>query len=461
MDRDRVIQAYLQRLLTWETPLSRGTLAAIARDVGITKAELDTIRLQSQSYLTRGRSYLEFGRLNDAIAELTQAATLQPANLDVLHTLASAYSQRYTRQKDVSDQQRALVIAQRCLDLKPDDKEARELIDRLEHRLSHHRLALLTRRQLTIMAATLVAVGVGAMGMGHLPMFSDPIPQGPAPGTIVPGAGTVPAGAGSSGETDVETNGETGDSPDGKTTPVEGPVEDERPVITLLSATTIPILYDYPDLRVEARLSQLGDYDGASYYKLQGVLINDSDQELSQLGLTVDFLDSNGVAIAATTHAALTSRDASLRPDDTHAFTLVQKVTPELDAVRLTVTNVEQTPARSTYVPPTTIDYSWGQEPPDAISFDLVSRSEQRGDPASQTTFNSEWVLVNTSPDPINLLTLRADFYDPDAQLIQSEDIAAIGDDAPLLPGETRPFRVIKPLARDYGRYRVTVLGAE
>ncbi|MEO0352168.1 MAG: hypothetical protein AAF282_19190, partial [Cyanobacteria bacterium P01_A01_bin.15] len=103
----------------------------------------------------------------------------------------------------------------------------------------------------------------------------------------------------------------------------------------------------------------------------------------------------------------------------------------------------------------------WGQEPPDAISFDLVSRSEQRGDPASQTTFNSEWVLVNTGPDPITLLTLRADFYDPDAQLIQSEDIAAIGDDAPLLPGETRPFRVIKPLARDYGRYQVTVLGAE
>ncbi|MEO0352394.1 MAG: hypothetical protein AAF282_20325 [Cyanobacteria bacterium P01_A01_bin.15] len=459
MDRDRVIQDYIQRLLTWETPLSQGTMAAIARDVGITKAELDTIRLQAQSYLTRGRSYLEFGRLNDAITELTQAATLQPANLDVLHTLASAYSQRYTRQKDLSDQQRALVIAQRCVDLKPDDREARGLIDLSERRISGNLLALLTRRQLAILAGTLVVVGAGTVGMGHLPMFSDPIPQGPAPGTIIPGAGTVPGGAGSSGDDSEtsETDGATADSPGGKTTPAE----DGSPVITLSSATTIPILFDYSDLRVEARLSQLGDYDDATYYKLQGVLLNDSDQELSQLSFTVDFLDSNNVAIAATTHTTLTSRDASLRPDDTRAFTLVQKITPQLDAVRITVTNIEQTPARRTYVPPTTIRYGWGQEPPDAISFDLVSRSEQRGDPASQTPFNGEWVLVNTGPDPINLLTLRADFYDPSAQLMQSEEIAAIGDDAPLLPGETRPFRVIKTLAGDYGRYQVTVLAAE
>ncbi|MBE9071000.1 hypothetical protein IQ260_30650, partial [Leptolyngbya cf. ectocarpi LEGE 11479] len=76
--------------------------------------------------------------------------------------------------------------------------------------------------------------------------------------------------------------------------------------------------------------------------------------------------------------------------------------------------------------------------------------------------FNAEWVLINTSDYPLRELKFKADFYDANDRRLQSEDVIAISkNDAPLLPGETRPFRVIESIAKGYARYKVTVLEAE
>ncbi|MBT9314656.1 FxLYD domain-containing protein [Leptothoe spongobia] len=498
MDRDRIIEVYIQRLLAWEKPVTADTLAAISKEVGITPAEMHAIKRQAKAHFTRGRSYVEFGCLNDAVDEMTQATSLDPLNLDILHALANAYNLRYNRENDPTDRQRALLVAKRCLELKPNDKEALVLISFLEHTAANtqEKLSKWTQQKMAVVAGGCAILGVGIFGVSRLPVFSaPPAPLGPAPGTIVPGSAIYDASSTSAADAAAATATSTAD-------------------IDLSVDVDIPVVFDHPGLVLEARSSELGDFEDAVYYQLRGVFINASDQEFRKLTLNVEFLDRNDVAIATESKDAIGIDDAILRPGDTHAFNLIQKITPELDSIRLSVTTIEQATARSTYVPPTPINYSWGFVKPDNISFELASRSEDFGaarqnvsvtKPASSTSvavnsangstnstadkkpdskpdskpgkssaesasqaqpsrasFNSEWVIINTSEYPINELKLKAEFYDANDRRLQSEEIIAIeNNDAPLLPGESRPFRVIEAVARGYERYQVTVLEAE
>ena len=447
MGRDRIIEAYIQRLLAWEKPITRATLTMIAEEVGITSGELEAISIQAKAHLTRGRGYIEFGCLDDAINELNQAAALEPVNLEILHALANVYGLRYNRTRERSDKQTALLIAKRCVELKPDDKEAIMIISFLEHTPAKgkQQTSQWTQQKIAVLAGGLATVSLGLFGVSRLPLFSKPAPLGPAPGTMVPGAAPYD--------------------------PVQSIEAGEGITIDFVSDVDIPVMFDHPGLVLEARASELGDYENEVYYRLQSVFINASDQEFRKLTLNVEFLDRNGLAIAATDKDAVADTDAIIRPGDTHTFNLLQKVTSDLATIRLSVTNLEQSLARSTYVPPTPISYGWETPEPEGTSFELVSRSEQLstdsaaaqdGDKPTTPTFNAEWVISNTSNLPIRELKLKADFYDDNKQLLQTADVSAINtNDAALLPGETRPFRVIVPIADDYERYKVSVAEIE
>ncbi|MEL6128732.1 MAG: hypothetical protein AAFR24_18065 [Cyanobacteria bacterium J06627_3] len=480
MDRDRIIEAYIQRMLAWEKPLNQDTLVAISKEVGITPAEMHALKRQAKAHFIRGNSYVKADYLDEAIDELLQATSFDPLNLDILHALANAYNQRYNRAEDPADKQQALLVAQRCLALKPSDKEAQVLISFLEHTAENtqEKLSQWTRQKLTVLAGGLATVGLGIVVVSRLPVFSaSPALLGPAPGTIVPGSAIYDT-----------------DGTDGTDEADQGPNAATRATaIDLVSDVDIPVIFDHPGLVLEARLSELGDYEDEVYYQLQGVFINASDQEFRKLMLNVEFLDRSDVAIATKGNQAIGPRDASLRPGDTHAFSLIQKINSDLVTVRLSVTDTEQAIARNTYVPPTPINYSWDTLESETISFELASRSEIFGatgtaapstesepgsnndkkpgepDTADEKTsqsgpanFNAEWVIINTSDYPVQELTLKADFYDANSQRLQSEEVIVIdNNDAPLLPGETRPFRVIKAVASGYERYKVSVLEAE
>ncbi|MEO0396194.1 MAG: FxLYD domain-containing protein [Cyanobacteria bacterium P01_A01_bin.137] len=480
MDRDRIIEAYIQRMLAWEKPLNQDALVAISKEVGITPAEMHAIKRQAKTHFIRGNSYVKADYIDKAIDELVQAISFDPLNLDILHALANAYNQRYNRAEDPADKQQALVVAQRCLTLKPSDKEAQVLISFLEHTTENtqEKLSQWTRQKLTVLAGGLATVGLGIVVVSRLPVFSaSPALLGPAPGTIVPGSAIY--------DTD-DANG-TDEADQGPSAAAA-----RAAAIDLVSDVDVPVIFDHPGLVLEARLSELGDYEDEVYYQLQGVFINASDQEFRKLMLNVEFLDRSDVAIATKGNQAIGPKDASLRPGDTHAFSLIQKISSDLVTVRLSVTDTEQAIARNTYVPPTPINYSWDALESETISFELASRSEtfgaagtaapaappetgpngkKPGEPdaadkepsqSGPANFNAEWVIINTSDYPIQELTLKADFYDANSQQLQSEEVIVIdNNDAPLLPGETRPFRVIKAVASGYQRYKVSVLDAE
>lgn len=357
MGRASIIEAYIQRLLELKQPLTESILKAIAKEVGITSGELEAINLQVQVHLNRGYNYIEFENLDRAIHELTRAKDLNPANLEVLNALANAYNLRYRQNINPEDRQKALVITRRCLELKPDDREALGLIKVLENATGFQNLSLqtkpnifiligflenffspkrITRRTKTKIALLLLflqepidfppitqwlfhkaslgvggalVVGLAAFGLERLPVFSNVNSD--------------------SDFSNINVAPETARAEQEKS-----PIFDPGP--------NVPVAFNHPGLLIEPRLSRLGDYDGEPYYKLHGIVINDSGQEVRQLKLKVELLDGDGIAISTINQVAITSNDAIIRPGDTRAFRLFHKITPALISVRVSVIDIEQ-----------------------------------------------------------------------------------------------------------------------
>jgi hypothetical protein len=225
----------------------------------------------------------------------------------------------------------------------------------------------------------------------------------------------------------------------------------------------IPVEFEAAGLVIEPRLSRLNNYSESSYYKLQGVLVNRGDQELSQLRLQVEYVDAQGRAIATDSQEALANREAKLRPGDTHAFNLIEKLTPDLARVRLTVTTVEQTPAAAIYTSSPSVDYTWGFTQPANLKFAIAARSDQFKTYSSGSAYHDAvFEVTNTGEVAIERLKLQLEFYDAQNQILGSEDLLLVyGEDAPLLPGEVRPKRSIHGVPNSYAGYRLIVMEAE
>lgn len=358
MGRASIIEAYIQRLLAWKQPITPSILAEIAAEVGITKGELEAINLKVKNHLARGNSYGETGDFDRAIEHLTQASALNPVNLDVLHSLAYLYNLRYNQDSNLADQQQALSIAKRCVELDPQDKEALTLVSCLENtarspkvsrqtkpnifiligflenifslaklsRRTKTKIAVIilflqqpvklpTKELFTQLATAVVAGGVAVVGLsltgGQPPIFSSPAPE----------------------------TSETSAS---------APVFDPGP--------NIPVMFNHPGLLIEPRLSRLGDYDGEDYYKLHGIVINDSGQEVRKLNLKIELLDGDGVPISTINQVAVTND--IIRPGDTESFNLFHKSTAALISVRVSVVDIEQVVEGETQLSPSLIDDS-------------------------------------------------------------------------------------------------------
>ncbi len=368
MGRASIIEAYIQRLLELKQPLTESILNAIAEEVGITSGELESINQQVQVHLTRGYNYTEVGDLDNAIRELTRAQSLNPVNLEVLNALANAYNQRYCQDIRPEDRQQALVMARRYLELNPNNREVLSLVKELEEFAGFQNLSLqakpnifiligflenffslenvfkpeqITRRTKTritllllflqqpIDASTVgwwmidklfwgsggaIVVGITAISLSRLPVFSNP--------NVASESALV------------ET----------------APDFDPGP--------NVPVAFNHPGLLIEPRLSRLGEYEGEPYYKLHGVVINDSGQDVRTLKLKVELLDGDGVTISTINQVAITSKGAIIRPGDTRAFELFHKITPALISVRVSVIDIEQVVGSETDAGPDSKRYS-------------------------------------------------------------------------------------------------------
>ena len=433
MGRDRIIETYVQRLLAWKKPLTADSLNVIAQEAGLNLDEMAAVQQKVQEkardHFKRGSAYLESDCLDEAIDELTQATTLDPSYLEAIQTLAYAYDQRYGKRKNASDQKQAIALVKRCVEINPNSEAAFMLISTQEYRFNQR------QRPIWLGLAILLAIAGGKPVMDILSQRSE-----------------VQQLTQAALQEFAENQNTAAQNPDSST---DGAIP---------AAIDIPITFEQPDLSLEARLSRLDNYEDSSYYTLQAVLLNNSNQEIKALQLDIECLDSDGIAIATDSKVIITPNDATLRPGDYHSIDLLQKVTPALSDVRLRVAILDQLPAPPNYDPAVLIPYTWSSQQPSALNFELAARRENINsyDLTDSTYFDTEWAITNTGGTDIHKLKLQVSFYNQSGKVILREDILPVyGGNTPMLPNEIRPIRINKSIDKDYTRYKVTVLEAE
>src|SRR5690349_12750352 len=96
---DQRIQNYLDRLLSLknhqEGAISLEDMQSVARELGMTDEEVAAATRAAGTYLQRGREHIRHQLWDEAVDDLTGAASLDPTKPDPLYWLASAYNGRW------------------------------------------------------------------------------------------------------------------------------------------------------------------------------------------------------------------------------------------------------------------------------------------------------------------------------------------------------------------------------
>lgn len=342
MGRASVIEAYIQRLLAWNQPITPAILKAIAAGVGITQGELDAINLQVETHFKRGRNHIEAGELNEGIDQLMQAKALDPVNVEVLLSLAYAYNLRYNQDSDLSDRRQALIMAKRCVELNPKDKESQALVSTWEHTTNSSQLYQQAKPNIFILISFLENIfnprrisRRTKTKIAFLILFlQQPISLTTIARWLMPPFFVVTGGIAVVGLSFVGWENVPVFSKSESIALVRPPVFDP--------GLNVPVSFNYPGLLIEPRISRLGEYDGEIYYKLKGLILNDSGQEIRRLYLTVELLDPDGIPMSKIDQIAVTGSGRIIRPDSFEPFELFHRSPPTLNSVRVSVTDIEQ-----------------------------------------------------------------------------------------------------------------------
>ena len=166
--------------------LDADELIAVARDLGITPADLELAGKEADDHFTRGAGFAARGLWDDAIAELTEARELAPTRLDVSLELARAHHRRGQR----DDQTQAERIARLALEWEPTNATAFALLAELDAGQRARR----TRRRVALVG------GLAALGLLGAYLVARPAPELDVPSTrsappAPRAAPTPPAGA--------------------------------------------------------------------------------------------------------------------------------------------------------------------------------------------------------------------------------------------------------------------------
>jgi tetratricopeptide (TPR) repeat protein len=130
-DKDDSLRKFISKLEAWpeDDPPTPADLRALRREIRLTESDRDKLELLAENHIRRARTSLDAGAYDQAAAELARAAQLRPLDAKPRVELAEIYLQRslergYRRR----DRGKAVKLAQKALELSPQDPDARRFI---------------------------------------------------------------------------------------------------------------------------------------------------------------------------------------------------------------------------------------------------------------------------------------------------------------------------------------------
>lgn len=419
---DQILQNYIERILALQAQrkhfLTPEDLKTIACDLGLTEADLAAAEEATKAHLERGLGYCRYGRWSDAIEELNHAASLEPANLSVLHGLATAFKGRWLAEGNEEDRTESIRYAKQCIEVNPHYEPAFSLLSELDQVPSRW-MRIFKKFHIWIVVGilgTLIVVGVILLESPLKYKTSLPV-----------------------------RNSEKGST---ETDEVDIPVQ--------LVETE-----KSKGLKVLTRRSTLGQN---GFYQLSADLATERRSEILSLKMKIEFLDEFYQVIGAESFDVIHSFIPPLRPGD---FVGIRKMADfnnrHLGKVRFSVQFLEEEPIAGTFEPSKIVPLEWVHGQPSNINIEVRERGSSVDTyPSTASYHNFTLEVHNVGQVSVKKLKLEIRRFNAQKKLVSSQELEIIGDyDLSLLPGQTRvrQFRYATSLAFDY--YTIAVLVVE
>jgi tetratricopeptide (TPR) repeat protein len=107
-----------------QDPVDEDTMRAIALDLGMSEAEIVAARAEGSARKERAQGLRQRGLLDDAIAELEQAAAWNPLDVEVMTLLADCFVRRGRKLQKAEDLERGRQLCLQALQVAPANTEA-------------------------------------------------------------------------------------------------------------------------------------------------------------------------------------------------------------------------------------------------------------------------------------------------------------------------------------------------
>lgn len=132
-------------------------LEKIASELGISTAEIEIAKKQSEDHFVRSQGYMNLKHWDDAINELQEAVVFNPSNLEMLNLLANAHLGRWLEKHLRDDELQIKIRIKQCLEIKPDHQESLQLLAKLDHfSQEHQKKKVLLTALLTVFVGSII-----------------------------------------------------------------------------------------------------------------------------------------------------------------------------------------------------------------------------------------------------------------------------------------------------------------
>ncbi len=163
-DREsKILEEYVSKMLEvqkeqFEKPLTLEELKEIAFSVGMSESDWQASQQVMQQHLSNGKAHLKNKNWQDAVAELKQAAAINPYQEDALYSLAVSYHELYRQSGKELYKAEAKSAADRAL--KNDDKKLDSASIALLNEIRNTETDLKNKRKSIFMLASAIIGGV-------------------------------------------------------------------------------------------------------------------------------------------------------------------------------------------------------------------------------------------------------------------------------------------------------------
>lgn len=445
-DPHQALHAYLERVIALrdahERSLDHDELRQVAREVGLSDADVERAARAAADHLERARGFVDHRLFDEAIAELQHACVLVPDDPQILHRLATAYAARWERDQNPADLREAMARCKAVVTIDPGHSAAYELLGRLNAQTTRTPTASSPRVAVFALAlVVLVATGAGAffiIAQDSPAQTADPqaqIGHPPATKTLL-NAPPPP--------------------PDAQSLPVEtsGNIE----VRLVRSEGRVPIV-------LSEVYAERFSYPTGTFFKLNGLFTHESfELELHEVQARLQGFNEAGEPLGVPMPLAIKpSYMPALRSGDALAFRHQMATSAELASVEILIESTKAQPAPSSYPPSPAIEATV-QPGPDGMTPELAFRERRfeitTNDLLDRRSMRLHLEVENTGTHLLELVRLRVDLINEAGEVVDERLSYLTSSGYPAFaPGQTRLGAIlVADLAKSVADYRVTVV---